>query len=252
MQVRPELAGALLLVAGALLGAVAPAVRLVWERHRDTLLTASAGLLTGTALLHLLPHSAGLGEHQGLAVLAGFLGVLLLEAAIHGALPAGPGEAPHHHDHLHMDHDGIDAHEQHLGVSAFVGFALHGLVDGAALAAAAAAGTVMPTALALLAHHVPLAASYASLLKLGGQARRYWPLVGVGAVMPVVGVIVAAAGVGGGRASQVVSGVAAGVFMYVASHNLLPVVDLRKDRGRCLLTLLAGAAVALLTHVLGG
>ncbi|MEW5854948.1 MAG: ZIP family metal transporter [Myxococcota bacterium] len=251
----PVVMGALVLTAGALLGAIAPSVTAIWERHRDALLTTSAGLLTGTALLHLLPHATGLGEELGWAVLLGFFGVLLLEAGLHGALPEVDGHhahEPHHHEHLHLDHEGVDAHEVHLPVSAFVGFSLHGLVDGAALTAAGAAGTVFTTTLALLAHHMPLAASYASLLKLGGRPRAFWPLVGSSAVMPLLGVVLTRTTTGGPHVTMWVSGVAAGVFIYVATHNLLPVVDLKKDKALRLFTLLGGAAVAAITHVVGG
>jgi len=210
--------GALLLVAGAWLGAAGPGVQAFWTRFRDPLLTMSAGLLVGTALLHLLPHAMPLEEHVGYTVLGGFLGVLLLEAFIHSTMPEAPASQIHDHHHAHgatqahahshdeegshLAHEGVDAHEQHLAISTLVGFSLHGIVDGVALFAASTAGTVTATAFALLAHHIPLAASCASLLRIGGHKRSFWPVVAVSSVMPVAGVLLADSALGKGSLPQ--------------------------------------------------
>jgi zinc and cadmium transporter len=252
----PAMMAAWLLVAGALLGAAAPSMAWFWAQHRDALMAVSAGLLLGTAFLHLVPESAESGGWQGPALLAGFLGVLVVESATHFLVGGGHGTPDHAghdhpHDHLHVDHDGVDAHERHLPVSAFVGFSLHGLVDGAALYAAQGAGTALSTGLALLAHHVPLSASVASLFMLGGSRRIFWPLVVTSSLTPVVGLVAAQVGLGG-ESHHVLSAVAAGVFLYLATHNLLPLVDLEKHRGKRLLGLAAGVAVAGATRALGG
>jgi zinc transporter ZupT len=243
---------------GTFAGAWVPGVQRLWARHREAFLSMGAGLLIGTALLHLLPHAAPLGDMLGYSVLAGFLGVLMLEALIDRAMPepdpqpAHGGPVPHHHEHLHLDHDGVDAHEHHLAISAVVGFSLHGVVDGVALYAAAKAGSASTTALALLAHHVPLSASYASLLRLGGRQRSFWPLVIVSAIMPLLGVLLAQSALGQGALPRHLCGVAAGVFLYLASHNLLPVMDLRAGGRYRLLILLGGAAIAAVTQLVGG
>jgi zinc and cadmium transporter len=251
--------GAALLALGGVLGALVPGLGAVWERHRDGLLSGSAGLLIGTAALHLLPEASGLGSNQGYALLAGFLGVLVLEAVIHAVLPAVLAEdtahvAVHAHDHghheeLHLHHVGVDAHERHLSISAFLGFALHGVVDGVGIHASSLAGAVWVTVAALLAHHIPLAVSCAALLKLGGQTRYFWPLMVAASAMPVLGVNVAEQL---GSAAEWLSGIAAGVFLYVASHNLLPLVDRHQGNVRRVALILAGAAVPLTTKLAGG
>jgi zinc and cadmium transporter len=245
---------ALVLAAGALLGAFAPGLGGLWDRHRDTLLTGSAGLLIGTAALHLLPEATVLGPSLGYALLAGFLGVLVLEAIIHVVLPSGEAHDHHRHDDVghdheeaHLHHVGVDAHETHLSISAGVGFSLHGLVDGVGLEAASHADGVWLATAALLAHHVPLAISCASLLKLGGMKRAFWPVMVVCALMPVPGVLLASAM---GAAAAWLSGIAAGVFLYVASHNLLPLMDRNTGTFSRVVVLLSGTGLALLTKLL--
>ncbi|MBI5498121.1 MAG: ZIP family metal transporter [Deltaproteobacteria bacterium] len=251
------LAGAGLLAVGALVGALAPGISGVWERHRDGLLTLSAGLLIGTAALHMLPGAAPLGSHLGYGVLAGFLGVLLLEALIQRITPEdGAPEPPHDHTHghehddqPHMHHVGVDAHERHLAVSAVLGFSLHGVIDGVAVHASSASGGLWTTTAALLVHHLPLAVSCAALLKLGGGVRSFWPIMIGASLTPVLGVVVAE------RAhvpTQALAAVAAGVFLYVASHNLLPLMDRRRGAGRRLVVLLVGVAFAAGTEIIGG
>jgi len=46
--------------------------------------------------------------------------------------------------------------------------------------------------------------------------------------------------------------VASGVFLYVGTHNLLPVMDVRKSGRSRLLILLAGAGIAVVTEMMGG
>lgn len=258
--------GAGLLVVGAWIGAVLPGVQTLWMRFRDGLLTMSAGLLVGTALLHLLPHAMPLGANVGYAVLGGFLGVLLLEAVFHSTVEEPGHTHDHHHAHgvttshahshdeegSHLAHEGVDAHEQHLAISALVGFSLHGIVDGVVIFASGSAGSAWTTAIALLAHHIPLAASCASLLRVGGHRRSFWPVIAVSSVMPVLGVLLADSTLGKGSLPLYLCGVASGVFLYVATHNLLPVMDVRKGGRTRLLVLLLGAGIAAVTEMIGG
>ena len=232
------LIGALVLAGVALLGAMAPGVQVLWSRHRDILLAMSAGLLAGTASVHLLPVAAAAGESMGPAFLGGFLGVLLLEAGLHRLLPAHQG-------------DPSASAESHMSVSALVGFGLHGVVDGVALSTAASARTAGITTGALVVHHLPLALSCASLLKVGGRPGLFWPLMLAASAMPVVGVLLADNVLAGAGVTPVLSAVAAGVFLYVASHNLLPVMDLGVDNLPRVLAVFAGAGLVFLGHVLG-
>ena len=139
----------------------------------------------------------------------------------------------------------------HMSISAVLGFALHGLVDGVALYTAANANHAPVTTAALLTHHLPLAVSVGALLRAGGQPRTFWPMMIFSAVMPIVGVFLSANVLVTGTPVEWMSAAAAGVFLYVACHNLLPVMDLEPDSIPRIAAVAAGAGLVWLGHLYG-
>lgn len=235
-------AGALVLTGVAVLGAGMPGVRALWDRYKELLLAMSAGLLAATGAFHLLPAAAPLGERMGPAFLSGFFGVLVLEALLHRLVPHHEGPGPD------LGGGGVLGH---MSISAVVGFSLHGLVDGVALYTSAQAQHAPVTTAALLAHHLPLAVSVAALLRGAGKPLAFWPMMLVGAAMPVVGVFLAGNVLVSGTPVEWLSAAAAGVFIYVACHNLLPVMDLEPDSIPQILAVFVGAALVWAGHALG-
>ncbi len=215
---------------GVLSVAVAASLTLkVLSRLVKHLVSLSAGVLLGTALLHMLPEAFESGPApQALfaALLAGLLFFWLLEKAElyrHDHHHEGDGHEHHHH------FDAQQAGRGGLGV--LVGDTVHNFCDGGIVAAAFLTHTRLGvvTALAILAHKIPQeAGDYIVLLNAGftrGRALLFNMLSGLSAVA-------------GGVAGYFLVGpwqtllpyllvVASSSFIYVAVADLLPQLQQR-------------------------
>ncbi len=222
--VLATVAGGLLSVAIAASLTVAVLGRLV-----KSLVSLSAGVLLGTALLQMLPEAfEGGAPPQALfaTLLGGLLFFWLLEKAElyrHAHHHEGDGHGHHHH---------FDAEQAGRGgFGVLVGDGIHNFCDGVIIAAAfiADTGLGVATALAVIAHEIPQeAGDYIVLLNAGFSRRRalaYNALSGLAAVA-------------GGVVGWVVVGpwhdwmpyllvVAASSFVYVAVADLLPQLQRR-------------------------
>jgi zinc and cadmium transporter len=215
------------LVGGLLSVLVAASLTLAMlGRVVKSLVSLSAGVLLGTALLHVLPEAfeSKTSPHQlFVTLLAGLLFFFLLEKAElyrHGH--HHEGDDPHHH-HEH----GFDAQQAGRGGwSVLVGDSIHNFCDGIIIAAAFLADTRLGlvTALAVIAHEIPQeVGDYIVLLNAGLSRRRallYNALSGLAAVA-------------GGVLGYFVVGpweslfpfllvVASSSFVYVAVADLIP------------------------------
>ena len=218
-------------LAGGLLSVVIAASLTVCLLARvvKSLVSLSAGVLLGTALLHVLPEAfEGPASPQALfaTLLGGLLFFWLLEKA-----------ELYRHDH-HHEGDGHDHHhhfdEQQAGrggLSVLVGDTVHNFCDGIIIAAAflADASLGWVTALAILAHEIPQeAGDYIVLLGAGfsrGKALLYNAISGLAAV------------IGGVLGYYLVADwkdvlpyllvVASSSFVYVAVADLLPQLQRR-------------------------
>lgn len=196
------------------------------------LVSLSAGVLLGHALLNVLPEAfeGGRAEPQALfmTLLAGLLGFFLLEKAElyrHGH--HHEGDDPHHHHHSGFDADQAGAG----GWSVLLGDSIHNFCDGVIIAAAFLADTQLGivTALAVIAHEIPQeVGDYIVLLNAGlsrARALFYNALSGLAAVAGgVLGYFV----VGPWEALfPYLLVVAASSFIYVAVADLLPQLQRR-------------------------
>ena len=183
-------------------------------RFVDRLVSFSAGMLLGTALLHLLPESIHLGgEIHGvsLAMLLGLVGFFVLERL---------AILRHNHHHEHDGHDhphGHDAASAGRGGWALLGGSfIHLLADGVLIAAAFQAGTLLGllTALAIATHEVPQQISnFVVLLNSGfsrAKALLFNLLTGCGALLGAV------------VAFFYLAQSAAANFIYLALSDLIP------------------------------
>jgi zinc and cadmium transporter len=194
-----------------------------------SLVSLSAGVLLGTALIHLLPEAfeSSAGAHElFLTLLAGLLFFFLLEKAElyrHGHHHEGDGDHHHH---------GFD-HEQagRGGWTVLVGDSIHNFCDGVIIASAflvdARLGVV--TALAIIAHEIPQeVGDYIVLLNAGfsrAKALFFNALSGMAAVLGgVVGYFVV-------RPWEdlfpYLLVVASSSFIYVAVADLIPQLQRR-------------------------
>jgi zinc and cadmium transporter len=202
----------------------------VLGRVVKSLVSLSAGVLLGTALLHVLPEAfeGHKAEPQALfaTLLAGLLFFWLLEKA-----------ELYRHDH-HHEGDGHD-HHHHFdaqqagrgGYSVLVGDTVHNFCDGVIIAAAFLADPRLGlvTSIAILAHEIPQeAGDFIVLLGAGfSRAKALWfnALSGLAAVVGgVVGYFV----VGPWEALMpYLLVVASSSFIYVAVADLLPQLQRR-------------------------
>nr|WP_297356933.1 ZIP family metal transporter [uncultured Caldimonas sp.] len=218
------------------------------------LVSLSAGVLLGTALLHVLPEAfeSAAGAHElFLTLLAGLLFFFLLEKAElyrHGHHHEGDGD----HHHHGFDHDQAGRG----GWSVLIGDSIHNFCDGIIIAAAflAEPRLGLVTALAVIAHEIPQeVGDYIVLLNAGfsrAKALLYNALSGLAAVL-------------GGVLGYFVVGpwedlfpyllvIASSSFIYVAVADLIPQLQRRlslKETAAQLAWL--GAGLAFVTFIVG-
>ena len=246
--VLATLAGGALSVLLAALLTVSLLSRLV--KH---LVSLSAGVLLGTALLHVLPEAfESQTEPQLLfaTLLGGLLSFWLLEKFElyrHAHHHEGDGHDHHHH---------FDAQQAGRGgLSILVGDGIHNFCDGVIIAAAFLADPTLGwvTAAAVVAHEIPQeAGDYIVLLNAGfsrGKALLYNVLSGLAAV---------AGGIAGyylvepwAQALPFLLVVASSSFIYVAVADLLPQLQQRlswRDTLSQLLWLGAGLGLVMIAR----
>lgn len=232
-------------------------------QHRLPLLVSlAAGVLVGSAVLHLLPEgmeALGPGLRLPLLFLAGFLGFFVLERYLwfhhHGpdVGPADPRGEGHRSGHG-LEENCPDPHP--VVVMNLVGDGVHNLIDGMAIGAAylvdPAAG--FATTLAIVLHEIPQEIGDFAVLVHGGlSVRRALVLNFLSALAAVVGTV-AALLVGGSvnGFSAMLLPVTAGSFLYIAAADLIPEIHRHGDRSRAAAQsffLFLGVAVTLVLKV---
>jgi len=220
----------------------------VLSRLVKGLVSLSAGVLLGTALMHVLPEAfeSQAGAHDlFLTLLAGLLFFWLLEKAeLYRHVHHHEGDGHGHHHHFDAQQAGRG------GFSILVGDGIHNFCDGVIIAAAFLADTQLGvvTALAIVAHEIPQeAGDYIVLINAGfsrTKALLYNALSGAAAVL-------------GGVAGYFAVGpfetlfpyllvVASSSFIYVAVADLLPQLQQRlswRETASQLGLLLSGLAI---------
>jgi len=217
-----------------------------------SLVSLSAGVLLGTALLHVMPEAfeSEAGSHElFLTLLAGLLFFFLLEKGElyrHGH--HHEGDDPHHHHH-----HGFDAEQAGRGGwSVLVGDSIHNFCDGIIIAAAFLADVQLGfvTALAVIAHEIPQeVGDYIVLLNAGLSRRRALVYNALSGLAAVVGGVVGYFVVGPWEALfPFLLVVAASSFIYVAVADLIPQLQRRLPWADTLSQLVwIGVGLALIT-----
>ncbi len=210
----------------------------VLSRVVKSLVSLSAGVLLGTALLHVLPEAfeSGAGAHElFLTLLAGLMFFFLLEKAElyrHGH--HHEGDDPHHHHH-----DGFDADQAGRGGwSVLVGDSIHNFCDGIIIAAAfltdVRLGVV--TAAAIVAHEIPQeVGDYIVLLNAGFSRAKALLFNALSGLAAVAGGVLGYFLVGPWESLfPYLLVVAASSFIYVAVADLMPQLQRRLPLGQTL------------------
>ena len=223
----PELLHILLatVAAGALsvLAALALSLTLL-SRIVPRLVSLSAGLLLGTAVLHLLPEAveSGADLHAlSWTLLGGLVGFFLLEKL------AIVRHSHHHEGDGHEHHEGHDRAEAGPGgMLILVGDAIHNFADGAVIAAAFLIDIKLGwlTALAIAAHEIPQEIGDFIVLVNAGYTRKR--ALAFNLLSSLAGVLGGMAGFVAFAQSNVllpfVLMVSAASFIYIALADLVP------------------------------
>lgn len=130
------------------LGGVLPLILPRLRPHLSVALSISAGIMLGTACLHLLPDAMHLvGADVGWALLAGFLFLYFFEQFVTVHICEAMGCEFHH-----------------IGIAALFGLSVHTFVNGVAMGAGFVSGIGGLVTLAVAAHKLPEAFTLTSIL----------------------------------------------------------------------------------------
>jgi zinc and cadmium transporter len=184
------------------------------SKHNNSLKLAisfGAGLLLGMAFLHMVPEAVESDPHYfGYWLLAGFVILLILErfVMVHAC--------EEHGCHYHT-----------VGVAAFAGLTVHGLIEGLALGSTLSISNLGPLILvAILSHKVPAGFALTAILRMTklSTTRIIAFVVGVSASGPIG--IALSLGLlnydGLPRLSGSLLALSAGSFIYIGACDLLP------------------------------
>jgi len=187
---------------------------LVPNAHEDNLkifVCLGAGLLLGMAFTHMIPEAAQLVPTSfGTWVLVGFVLLLVLERFL----------MVHACEETHCDYHTI-------GMAAFAGLTIHGIIEGFALASSILVTKVgLLVLVAILAHKAPSGFALTSILRLAGKSRARIVafVLGVSLSGPA-GMFVAYFLLAHNQlpsSAGCLLALASGTFLYIAACDLLP------------------------------
>ncbi|MDY7228582.1 ZIP family metal transporter [Hyalangium rubrum] len=225
-----------------ILGAIAGAVVVVFTRKPTRLVTFlafAAGVMLGAAFFHMLPEAYHDGGYRSFTLVpAGFVFLLVLERYFLSHTCEEPLDCTEHANHG-------------LGLTAFLGLAVHTLFDGIALGSAVKEGVGMMAFIAVASHKVPSSLSLASILKAEGKRTQVILSYAVfyGLMVPVGAALYFGfdAVLSFEKFSPWALAFSAGTFLYIAVSDLLPHVNRhgKERQGRNLLALGVGLFVML-------
>ena len=132
-----------------IVGGMIPAYRHYHRKDVTVLLSFSAGIMLGSSFIHLIPRSIEMiGVHSSYFVLAGFLFLFLVEKFVT----------------VHIC-EAMECEVHRIGISAFMGLALHSAIDGFALGSGLISESLgFIVFVAVFAHKTPEAFSLTSVL----------------------------------------------------------------------------------------
>jgi zinc and cadmium transporter len=193
------------------------------------LVSLSAGVLLGTALLHVLPEafeSQASAQDLFLTLLCGLLFFWLLEKAeLYRHVHHHEGDGHHHHHHFDAEQAGRG------GYSVLVGDSIHNFCDGVIIAAAFLADVRLGivTAAAIVAHEIPQeAGDYIVLLNAGFSRAKALLFNALSGLAAVAGGVLGYYAMGPWESLfPYLLVVASSSFIYVAVADLLPQLQQR-------------------------
>ncbi len=262
----------LLIVGASILGGLVPTWLTLTHRRMQVALSFVAGVMLGVAFLHLLPHAwlewrEAKGPEASLQpvilwLLGGFLALFLLERFL--AFHHHEADESEHDEHQHANRDVSSSASANAGLTwggAFLGLAVHTLLNGVALAASVVAAThsndatIGPVGLAtflVIFLHKPFdAMTIGTLMAAGGRPLRMrHGINALFALMVPAGAALFALGLqltGPATHTFIAASLAlsAGMFLCIALSDLLPELHFHAhDRLKLTAALVVGLVIA--------
>lgn len=193
-----------------------------YQRYLLYIMAFSAGLLVGVAFLDLVPEIVEIAQRVGLdvralmlAVVAGFVGIFLLEKMTI--------------IHSEKQHD-APGHHHHVGLVGALGLSFHSFLDGLAIGVGFQAGTEVGFVIlmAVLAHDFADGLNTVTfMLATRNSAWRTATLLVINALAPIAGALVATVVEIAPRALAYQLSFFAGFLLYLGASDLLPQVHER-------------------------
>lgn len=209
-----------------------------------SLIATSAGFILPWAILELIPHIARREPSCIGFVLAGYLGIYLLEN-LFASSAHGHGEAHHGHALAATLTNQEPLVSVAAATAALSGLLVHAFFDGAGMMAGfqVTHRTGLLMFVAVMVHKIPEGTSLSSIL-LAARAARRRVLQGVGliALATVLGAVSALwLGALDARVSYVILALSAGTFLFVGASNLIPATQKGEYRSTAAFVLLGTA-----------
>lgn len=218
------------------------------QKHVHLLLGLGAGMLLGATFFDLLPESIGAAQSENwtaramfLVLVIGFLGFYIGERALI----------------LHSCPEGDCTNEahRHFGRVGAIGLIAHSTLDGAAIGAASLVSwhEGLVVALAIIAHDSSDGLNTMMLVTRGEKARRSdFVLLGLDAIAPVAGAILALGFLPSPKALAVFLALASGFFLYTATSDLLPEAHRRSPSAAVTMVTIFGVLIMAVATSLTG
>lgn len=201
----------------------------------NILISFCSGAMIAMSFVHMLPMTfEQLGPDSGYYILIGFLFVYLLEKF----------------SMVHPCQEG-DCNTHHLGLSAFAGLSVHGIVSGlsvgVALVSAQSPSDSFPIIFAFVLHKIPEAFILATLLmQTRSSPKNRYLLVLLFSMIAPLGILISDYSLHHlvSTGLNLLLGVSTGTFIYIASSDLLPNIHAEdKNRWLHLFAFAAGVVV---------
>ena len=230
---------AILIFSAAFLGGVFPILyRSENENHLKIFISFGAGLLLSMSFLHMIPEALKLVPNSsGLWLLTGFCLLLFLERFI--MVHACEEHGCHYHT---------------IGIAAFVGLTIHGIIEGFALASSQMVTNLGPLVLlAIVSHKAPAGIALSSILKMSKKKNPQILQFVIGvALSGPLGISLAYWILRSEYYSStagILLSISAGTFLYIGACDLLP--EIHRTDGEKLKRLVA-FCLGIFTTILSG
>ncbi|MCK4739588.1 MAG: ZIP family metal transporter [Deltaproteobacteria bacterium] len=213
-----------------------------WARKNSVFfLSFSAGVVLAVTFSHVMPEAVENTHDAYTIMLATIIIFYILEHTIL----------------IRTCRDANECELAHMGLTSFVGIAVHSLVDGVVIGVGFEAGFTIgfATAIAILLHRLPVGIAISSLLLHSGYSKKKTLIMGwVIALTAIVGAVGAYFFLQGSETETIgiLLAFSAGTFIYIGASDLLPETHKNYNKANIALVLVGVLLVYIISSLTGG